>query len=131
MHFSNHSGSGGSIIAANLGVNIVDNLTLTLPPGHPDPERLVNVQGWDQGASEFWRKSEEYTFLRCSRNFSDAPFKLNRPHLRFQILWTVVMCLFKDVTAISLLRTSQFPLGTFLCENAGSRGGVGGSKLDM
>ena len=50
---------------------------------HPDPERLVNVQGWDQGASEFWRKSEEYTFLRCSRNFSDAPFKLNRPHLRF------------------------------------------------
>ena len=53
---------------------------------HPDPERLVNVQGWDQGASEFWRKSEEYTFLRCSRNFSDAPFKLNRPHLRFQMI---------------------------------------------
>ena len=33
---------------------------------HPDPERLVNVQGWDQEASEFWRKNEEYTFLRCS-----------------------------------------------------------------
>ena len=33
MHFSNHSDSGVGIIAANPGVNIVDNLTLTLPHG--------------------------------------------------------------------------------------------------